>query len=99
MIVVAGTRPIRASKLEEAREAIAVVCEATRQEQGCISYDFSFDAADPCLVRVFEQWSSGDALDAHLAKPHTQRFLDEVGAMASGAPDVKRYVVDRTEPL
>jgi quinol monooxygenase YgiN len=99
MIVVAGSVPIAPDKLDSVREAIAVVCQATRTEQGCISYDFSFDAGDPSLVRVFERWETAAALDAHLAQPHTQRFLEALGGMASGAPDVQRYVVDRVEPL
>ena len=50
-------------------------------------------------MRIFEQWETGGDLDAHLAQPHTRRFLEQLGAMAAGAPDVKRYVVERVEAL
>ena len=99
MIVVAGSAPLQPAKIDEAKAAIAVVCAATWQEPGCISYDFSFDAADPCVMRVFEQWQSEDDLTAHLQLPHTVAFLGLLGTLVSGAPDVKRYIVSCIEPL
>ncbi len=99
MIVVAGSVPIKPDQLDALREAADVVCRATRGEKGCLSYDFSLDLENPTLMRIFEQWETRGDLDAHLAQPHTQRFLEQLGAMAAGAPDVKRYVVERVEAL
>jgi quinol monooxygenase YgiN len=99
MIIVAGQVRIKPDKLDDLRTAAAVVCEATRKETGCISYDFSFDMADPLVMRIFERWQSAANLDSHLGQPHTRAFLDALGAIAAGPPEVNRYVVDRVEPL
>jgi quinol monooxygenase YgiN len=99
MVVVAGSVPIKPEALVEVKAGIAKVCAATRKEPGCISYDFSQDVADPCLVRVFERWESGEALDEHLKQTHTVEFLTALGAWASGPPDVKRYVIESVEGL
>ncbi len=99
MIVVAGSVPIKPDKLDELRSAARVVCAAARREKGCVSYDFSLDLQNPTLMRIFEQWETSADLDAHLNQPHTRRFLDQLGTMAAGAPDVKRYLVERVEAL
>jgi len=99
MIVVAGTIPIRPEAREEAVRAAVAVVAATKGEEGCIAYDFYADLADPCRFHVFEEWASPEALAAHLQQPHTQAFLASLGRLAAGPPNVKRYVVERTEPL
>ncbi len=99
MIIVAGSVPVNPEKLREVKQGIAKVCEATRKEAGCISYDFSQDAADPCLIRIFERWETGSALDLHLKQPHTVEFLTALGGWAAGPPDVKRYVIEKVQGL
>ena len=44
--------------------------DATRKEDGCLSYDYVQDTEDPDKLVVVERWSSRAALDAHLKTPH-----------------------------
>ncbi len=44
--------------------------DATRLEEGCISYDYVQDTEKPDVVVVIERWSSREALAAHLLVPH-----------------------------
>jgi quinol monooxygenase YgiN len=43
---------------------------ATRKEAGCISYSFFGDLTESGLFRIFEEWESQQALDAHFVSPH-----------------------------
>jgi quinol monooxygenase YgiN len=43
---------------------------ATRAEDGCLTYSYAQDVAEPGLIRVFEAWRDQAALDAHFRAPH-----------------------------
>ena len=43
---------------------------ATRQEDGCISYDYVQDTQDADKLIVVERWTSRAALAAHMTTPH-----------------------------
>jgi quinol monooxygenase YgiN len=99
MVVVAGTASLRPGEGESAEKLIEEVVRLTRPEAGCLSYTFYYAIGDPNTIRVFEEWESEEALNAHLGQDHTQRFLASIGELVSSAPDVKRYFVDRIAPL
>lgn len=44
----------------------------TRAEAGCLAYDFFVDADNPSRFTFIEEWTSRDALNAHLQTPHLQ---------------------------
>jgi len=73
-IVIAGTIRIPADKEAAFRPHMAEMMAATRAEDGCIEYAFSFDAADPGLIRVFEIWRDMAALGPHGKAPHMLRW-------------------------
>jgi quinol monooxygenase YgiN len=43
---------------------------ASRAEDGCLGYAFSFDVIDPNVAYAYEAWASQELLDAHIAAPH-----------------------------
>jgi quinol monooxygenase YgiN len=49
---------------------------ATRLEDGCISYDYVQDTADPDIVIVIERWTNREALEAHLHAPHLKEWRE-----------------------
>ena len=42
------------------------VLEEIRQEDGCISYDYYYDAVNPACVLLVEQWQSKGQQQQHL---------------------------------
>lgn len=55
--------------------------EPTRKESGCISYHFHEDTKEKGLFLFYENWTSQEALEQHLAMPYLQEFrkvLDDV---------------------
>ena len=43
---------------------------ASRAEDGCVTYSYGEDVAEPGLIRVFEVWRDQAAIDAHFKAPH-----------------------------
>ena len=64
MIIVAGWLRVapgdRGPYLEKCREVILTA----RSAEGCIDFHLSADAIDGGRINIFEQWESGEAVDA-----------------------------------
>ena len=99
MIVVAGRVAIDPAKRDEGIRAATEVVEETAKEAGCISYTFSADLTDPGTFRIFEEWESQAALDAHFTTPHMARFGAALGQLSVKEMAVQRYEVSSVGPL
>ncbi|MDR2982321.1 MAG: antibiotic biosynthesis monooxygenase [Puniceicoccales bacterium] len=55
--------------------------KATREEIGCITYEFLRDTENPQKFRFVEVWSSQASVDAHFHTPHFQAFLNQSGGL------------------
>ena len=67
MIVVQGDFVMKPGRRDEAIASMLKVAQATKQEPGCIRYDFYADLEDPQHFIIFEEWESLEALQAHLS--------------------------------
>ena len=74
MLIVAGTIQVDPDSRDAATDALLEMMRETRKEPGNLEYAFTPDLADPGLLRIFEQWESQEALDAHFAAPHMAAF-------------------------
>ena len=45
-------------------------------EPGCLMFNIAQDDAHPDLLHLFEVYRDDDAVDAHVATPHFQRFAE-----------------------
>ncbi len=54
-------------------ETVRLLADASRQEQGCISYIPLTLEEDPDTLLIFEQYVDPSALDAHRASAHFER--------------------------
>jgi quinol monooxygenase YgiN len=99
MFVIAGEIEIDPAQREAAVTAALRMMEETRKETGCISYSFSGDLAESGLFRIFEEWESQQALDAHFASPHMATFQTTVGGLGVRRMTIKRYEVSSVGPL
>lgn len=48
--------------------------EATRQEEGCISYDLYESVSEPSKLAFVEEWDSADRLPGHSKTEHMRSF-------------------------
>ena len=69
-VVVAGTVRVPPENLERFRPHMQAMLEASRAEDGCLTYSYAVDVAEPGLIRVFEAWRDETALKAHFQTPH-----------------------------
>ncbi|RIL08100.1 MAG: antibiotic biosynthesis monooxygenase [Proteobacteria bacterium] len=99
MIVVAGEIDIDPAHRDGAVAAAVRMMEATRGEPGCISYAFSADLAEPGRFRIFEEWESQQALDAHFAAPHMAAFQRAVAGFGVRRIAIQRYEVSSVGPV
>jgi len=74
MIVVTGEIEFEAEHVWPATTAAAKMIEATQKEDGCILYRFYVDISDTKRFRIYEEWASQEALDAHFKTPHMAEF-------------------------
>ena len=59
--------------------------EKTRQEDGCMQYDYHLSLEKPDTVVLLERWRDAAALETHMGQPHMgeinalkQQYVDEV---------------------
>ncbi len=83
----------RPDKIEETREALAAVIDATRAEDGCITYELMQNSAEPTDFTFVEEWSDDAALDAHLESEHIRALRSTAGVLLAAPPDIRRYTL------
>lgn len=99
MIIVAGEFRLPPERMAEARIAMERVVRATRAEVGCIAYSYAEDVLDPGLIRVFEQWDSSAALDAHFATPHMSQWKREREALGLSGRRIAKCEASAQTPI
>lgn len=69
-IIIAGTVRVPPDALAALRPHQLAMLAASRAEDGCITYSYGEDVAEPGLIRVFEVWRDQAAIEAHFKAPH-----------------------------
>lgn len=65
-------------KREQLRQALEALVEPTSREKGYVNYDLHQGVEDPDQFFFYENWESGDDLDAHLAASHLTEFAGRI---------------------
>ena len=81
----------RPETIEALKLTLHELVTATRQEAGCDSYELLHNNHDPTDFVFVEEWSSDEALDAHLSSAHMQAASVKAGVLLSAPPDIRRY--------
>jgi quinol monooxygenase YgiN len=90
MVYVIAHLRAHAGKGDEVAALAVPLIEATRQEDGCISYDLYRKITEPDVLVFVETWKSRAAVDAHFIEPHLKAFQ---AAMADLLAEVRIEVV------
>ena len=77
--------------VEVVRTGLKSLLEPTRQEVGCILYELMQNEADPTDFTFYEEWTNGDALEAHARSAHIESTFRSLDGHLAAAPDVRRY--------
>ena len=97
MIIVHGIIPIKPAQRDKALDLAREMSEATRTEDGCISYEFYVGVRDPNTLILLQEWENMEALTGHLRTEHMKAFLDELPNVLAGQVMTRRYAV-QSEP-
>lgn len=84
--------PDKANELRELLEGLVV---PTRQEVGCVSYELLESLEDPAKFTFVEEWTSEEALRAHLGTEHVQYALASFPDLLAADLDLRTYQVVR----
>ncbi len=99
MILIAGTFRIQPEDRDMALAAMTEMMAETVKEDGCVSYDFSSNFAEPTVFHLFEEWESEQHLAAHFVAPHMAVFQGEIQKLSGVERNLFKYTADGKEPL
>jgi quinol monooxygenase YgiN len=74
----------------EAKDLIS----ATRQEEGCISYNLLASTEDDDVLVMLERWEDMDSLDKHMETRHFKQFGATIKHLLAKEIDIKSYSVE-----
>ena len=98
-IVVSGEIRINPEDFDAAIALIEPLVVATNGEAGCIAYDFWVDPRDRGRVRVFEEWESAAANQAHSESTHLATFYAAMATLRIESLDLSWFEVSLKRPL
>lgn len=79
MLYLIATLKIKPGSIDAIKKAVAPCIEATRKENGCISYDLHQSITDEDTLVFVERWNDKAALEAHFHTPHLIAWRDAGG--------------------
>lgn len=81
---VVATIPAKPEAVDALRVALRSLVAATREEEGCLSYDLYESAAAPGTFVTVERWTGQEALDEHMRSPHIGAALAAADGQLAG---------------
>ncbi len=101
-VIIAGSIDLAdPSQVKEMLVAARPHIDGALQEAGCIAYDWTEDHLVPGRVHVYEEWTSSEALDAHL----NDHWYRDMGAHLAKYPrkpsdrTIRKFRIDHEEPV
>ena len=87
LLTVIARMTARQGKEQELRSALEELVPTTLAEDGNVNYDLHVSTDDPATFFFYENWESGEALDAHLANDHLVAFANRLDDLLVGGAD------------
>ena len=69
---------VSADRRAAALEAAKALTACYLQDKGCIAYDIFESATRPDVLLICETWADADALAAHSATAHFERYVGQI---------------------
>ena len=63
----------------------------TRSEAGCINYDMHHSLDDPATFLFYENWTTEEDLQRHLAAPHLKAWFALAPTLLAGPVEISRW--------
>ncbi|MBX3485912.1 putative quinol monooxygenase [Phenylobacterium sp.] len=98
-ILIAGTVRVPPENLARFQPHMEAMLAASRAEDGCLTYSYAVDVAEPGLVRVFEAWRDQAAIDAHFQTAHMAEWRAAWPQFGVSDRNLSLYEVASERPL
>ena len=98
-LIIAGTVRVPPENLARFKPHMERMLAASRAEDGCLTYSYAEDVAEPGLIRVFEAWRDQAAIDAHFQTPHMAEWRAAWPAFGVSDRRLTLYEAAAEEPL
>lgn len=91
MITIVARCSVKPDTADEFMKIARGLVEASRSEDGNVSYDLYVDLADPAKFTFIEVWKDRAAIDSHNETPHFRDFGERAGPLFAGPLDIALY--------
>ena len=91
MIKIVATQKVKEGKMEEFLETAKDLIAKSRAEEGNVFYTLNQSVKDPSVLAFVECWKDDDAIKAHNAAEHLQKYLPMLGALCEGEGVIEVY--------
>ncbi|MER5448571.1 putative quinol monooxygenase [Streptomyces sp. NPDC002766] len=99
-IIVAGWMDYEPADRAGMLRALVELGRHTReQEPGCLDYAMTADPADERRIRVYEHWTSRQALDEHFSTAHIKDFRAAVAGLTRVGVSLTAHTVAASQPM
>ena len=88
MITIVARGSVRADKIADFERQAVDLVEASRAEEGNVSYDFYVDLENPAKFTFIEVWKDRGAIDHHNATSHFQDFVESTRPLFAGPLEI-----------
>jgi len=89
-VVVIAQAKVQPGREAELAEALRANADASRREEGCISY--AVLRGDEGTFMTVERWNSRADVDRHMGTPHVQQLLQTIAPMLAAPPSIEVMV-------
>ena len=98
-ILIAGTVRVPPENLPGLKPHMAKMLAASRAEDGCLTYSYAEDVAEPGLIRVFEAWRDEAAIEAHFKSAHMAEWRAAGAQFGVSDRRLSRFEIAAERPL
>ncbi|MBN3553463.1 antibiotic biosynthesis monooxygenase [Fictibacillus nanhaiensis] len=81
-------------KEESLREELIQVVQASRKEEGCISYTLHESTENPETFVFYENWLDEDALNRHMESDHYKRYRKNIELLVHTREVYRLNIID-----
>ena len=80
-----------AANVEEVKKLGTELVNASRTDNGNVSYDLFLSATRPLVMMFCETWKDEEVLKAHMASEHFTRLVPEIEALTKNGLKLEKF--------
>jgi len=99
MIMVQSTFQLLPETKDTALRLMENMVHLSRQEEGCLQYEYFQGITDPNQVVLLQEWENADCLEDHYQTDHMEEFLGSLGQYLESPVSTRSYVAPESSAV